>query len=226
MSRNYYLPKDESGRAELLEHLARHLAAHLGTLDLTDADMAELQADAAAYRYTLATAAAAQAHARQWTAFKTEQYEGKGGALPFPASPAAPEPVTAVPAGIIPRLIRLVARIKAARNYSEDIGRELGIVGTTLSTDSDRAKPILQIGKQAGRPVIRWAKGQADNLEIHVDRGDSRGFALLTIAQTTRVPDPVPLPATPTTWKYKAIYRVKDEQIGNWSDMVSIAVGG
>ena len=37
---------------------------------------------------------------------------------------------------------------------------------------------------------------------------------------------PVPLPATPTTWKYKAIYRVKDEQIGNWSDMVSIAVGG
>ena len=141
MSRNYYLPKDESGRAELLEHLAWHLAAHLGTLDLTDADMAELQADAAAYRYTLATAAAAQAHARQWTAFKTEQYEGKGGALPFPASPAAPEPVTAVPAGIIPRLIRLVARIKAARNYSEDIGRELGIVGTTLSTDADRAKP-------------------------------------------------------------------------------------
>ena len=59
-----------------------------------------------------------------------------------------------------------------------------------------------------------------------MDRGDSRGFALLTIAQTTRVPDPVPLPATPTTWKYKAIYRVKDEQIGNWSDMVSIAVGG
>ena len=27
------------GRAELLEHLARHLAAHLGTLDLTDADI-------------------------------------------------------------------------------------------------------------------------------------------------------------------------------------------
>lgn len=95
-----------------------------------------------------------------------------------------------------------------------------------MTTETDRAKPILQIGKQAGRPVIRRVKGQADNLEIHADRGDSRGFSLLTIARTTRVPDPEPLPASSTTWKYKAIYRMKDEPVGNWSDIVSVAVGG
>ena len=91
---------------------------------------------------------------------------------------------------------------------------------------TDGAKPILDITTKAGRPNIQWSKGKADALEIWVDRSDDKGFALFTIASSPRVPDPTPLPASPTRWKYKAIYRLKDVQIGDWSDVVSVAVGG
>lgn len=38
--------------------------------------------------------------------------------------------------------------------------------------------------------------------------------------------DTTPHPATPTKWKYKAIYRVDDAQVGLWSAEVSVVVGG
>ncbi|MCX6840559.1 MAG: hypothetical protein NTX35_22475 [Verrucomicrobia bacterium] len=38
--------------------------------------------------------------------------------------------------------------------------------------------------------------------------------------------DTHPLPAAVTTWKCRAIYRVDDAQVGQWSAVVSIAVGG
>ena len=46
MTRNYYLPQDESGRAQLLEHLAHHLPAYIDTLELSDTDLEELRAAA------------------------------------------------------------------------------------------------------------------------------------------------------------------------------------
>ena len=63
-------------------------------------------------------------------------------------------------------------------------------------------------------------------LEIWVDRG--AGFGLLAI---DTVPDyldtaALPAPGQSATWKYKAIYRLNDEQVGQWSDPASIAVMG
>ena len=50
MAKNYYLPKDDSGKAELLEHLANRLPAYAETLEVSAADIASLQADAEAFR--------------------------------------------------------------------------------------------------------------------------------------------------------------------------------
>jgi hypothetical protein len=36
------------------------------------------------------------------------------------------------------------------------------------------------------------------------------------------ITNPVPLRAL---WKYKAIYRLHDQQVGQWSDIMSVAVG-
>ena len=63
-----------------------------------------------------------------------------------------------------------------------------------------------------------------DMLEIQVDRGD--GWAFLTYDTTPNYTDTHPLPATPTKWKYRAIYRVGDAQVGVWSNTVEITVGG
>jgi hypothetical protein len=63
-------------------------------------------------------------------------------------------------------------------------------------------------------------------LELQVDRGDGHGFVMLTIDLTPNFIDPAPLPATPAKWTYRAIYRIGDSRVGQWSDPVSINVGG
>ena len=76
MAKNYYLPRDDSGKAQLLEHLARRLPAYAETLEVSAADIASLQADAEAFRHAIASTDSIQANARQWTAYKNLQRDG------------------------------------------------------------------------------------------------------------------------------------------------------
>jgi hypothetical protein len=36
----------------------------------------------------------------------------------------------------------------------------------------------------------------------------------------------LPPQGTSATWKYKMIYLINDEPVGNWSDVVSVTVSG
>ena len=36
----------------------------------------------------------------------------------------------------------------------------------------------------------------------------------------------LPAPGVSTVWKYKAIYRLNDEPVGQWSDVASVSVMG
>ncbi len=58
----------------------------------------------------------------------------------------------------------------------------------------------------------------------HWQRG--QGWGLLTFDTTPGYTDTHLPPAAVITWKYRAIYRVDDAQVGQWSAVVSIAVGG
>ena len=229
MPKNYYLPTDDSGKAELLEHLAAKLPAYSAVLDINSADLADLQADAIAFRYTLSVFNQMQSNAKQWTAYKNLLRDGTAGtpaSTAFPFQPSLPVAPSIVTPGIVPRLTALVARLKAARNYTEAIGKDLNIVGTVQVMEIDEVKPIIEITTRGGQPIIQWSKGDADALEIWVDRNDDRGFGLFTIANSPRITDNTPLPATPVQWKYKAIYRLKDDRIGDWSTITPVSVGG
>ncbi|MEN3369132.1 MAG: hypothetical protein V7609_1275 [Verrucomicrobiota bacterium] len=65
-----------------------------------------------------------------------------------------------------------------------------------------------------------------DQLEAEVDRGDGKGFVLLAIDTTPGYTDNQPFPATPVKWTYRAIYRLGDNRVGQWSKPVSVTVGG
>ena len=126
----------------------------------------------------------------------------------------------------MPRLTALVSRLKTARNYNEAIGRDLQIIGAEQTVDTGDWKPALDLGMQAGHPVIKWPKGDAEAIEIWADRGDGQGFSLATVASGADYTDTTATPATGAVWKYKAIYRLRDAQVGQWSGVVSVAVGG
>ena len=88
-------------------------------------------------------------------------------------------------------------------------------------------KPILNVALKAAHPNVGWTKQGMDGLEILVDRG-AGAFSFLAF---DTIPDyldtaPLPAPGASAVWKYKAIYRLGDEQVGQWSDVVSIPVAG
>jgi len=148
-------------------------------------------------------------------------------ALPGPAAPAVVPP-PAVPANIFGRASALAARIKKHPNYTEAMGQDLGIIGAEQVVDYHSLKPILDLTLQAGRPNIGWTKQGTDGLELQVDRGDTKGFVFLAFDTVPDYLDTAPLPASGASavWKYKGIYRVSDEQTGQWSDVSSISVMG
>jgi len=81
---------------------------------------------------------------------------------------------------------------------------------------------------QAGKPTIEWKKGDSDGIQLIVDRGDGNGYHWLANDSTPDYPDTEPLPplGQSATWKYKAIYLLDDEQVGQWSDELVVTVQG
>ena len=66
------------------------------------------------------------------------------------------------------------------------------------------------------------------NLSGWVERGIDSPFTRLTINTEPNTTDtwPLPAPGASAILKYKAIYLLHDEQVGQWSDVLSISVGG
>src|SRR6266702_2198528 len=88
-------------------------------------------------------------------------------------------------------------------------------------------KPILNVALKAAHPNVGWTKQGMDGLEILVDRGaDVFGFLVFDTIPAYLDTAPLPAPRTSAVWKYKAIYRLGNAQVGQWSDVVSIPVAG
>jgi hypothetical protein len=229
MATGYYLPPDDSGRADLLDHLADTLPKYTERFKLTPEILGSRRDDAVAFRYALHGSDGAQAYAQHRTAHKNLLRDGGDGTgdWPLPLILTQTEPPAVAP-GIIPRLTSFVTWLKSQSDYNDAIGQDLWLVGTKQVIDSTTWKPNPTIQLQGGHPVIGWTKGKATSLEILVDRGDGNGFVLLTISSSPPTTDNTPLPpaSTSAVWKYKAIYHLRDDQVGHWSDVVSIAVGG
>ena len=229
MAKLYFMPATDAGKAGLLLNIANKLPGLKTTLNLTDADVTGVQADAAYFNWVLNNQVEVVTYGQEWTAYKNAARNGTGPTLgPEPVAPVIAPAPTAVAPGVIPRALALIARIKTSPGYTEAIGKSLGIIGADSTIDTTTLKPILTADLQAGQVVVGWTKQGMDGVEIHVDRGDSKGFVFLAIDTVPDYNDTAPLPATgqAALWKYMAIYRQGDDRVGQWSDVVSIAVAG
>ena len=112
----------------------------------------------------------------------------------------------------------LTTALKENNACTDSICSDLGIIG---SEDGAPDYTTLTPTISGNKVEIGWCwQGHGkflDQCELQVDRGT--GWQVLTF-------DTTPFPATLTQWKYRAIYRVDDAQVGQWSAEVSIAIGG
>lgn len=119
-------------------------------------------------------------------------------------------------------------RIKAHQNYTLGIGHELGIITPAMTFDKKSYKPVLSI-KIVGRILrVKYQKKGVDSVNIYRRRKGEVTWQL--VARSTRSPYEHRIqlenPAIPEHWEYRAVGVIKDEEIGQPSDIVEVIFGG
>ena len=231
MPKTDYIKNRDADFANQLITFKLNIGAYATALAVTPAQVTAQAADADYFQYALVCQEICTQCARQWTSWRDLIREG--GAPPasgVPAEVSFPPAVPAVPPGIEARFRALVKQIKAYPAYNEGIGQVLGIEGA-VQTGPDYAvlKPDISLEPSGGFVLIRWGwqgySAYLDMIEILVDRADGKGFVTLCLDTTPDYLDTTPAPATAAKWTYKAIFRIGDQRVGQWSDEVSLAVG-
>lgn len=232
MAKADFLASNDDAFSAQMQTFKTAIAAHAAALGVAPAQVAAQAADADRFTYELACLAIMRNGAQQWTAWKA--LSRVGGAAPTSGAPVAPVFPAAVPSvapGIEGRFRALVKQIKAHANYNPAIGAALGIEGAAQNApDLASLRPEIEARANGNRVEVAWGWGghsaHLDMLELQVDRGDGRGFALLAFDTTPGYVDTQSFPATPARWTYKAIYHVGDAAVGHWSLPVSVVVSG
>lgn len=225
MAKSHYLPQSDQDRVVWLNNFANKFSLAANGLSLVG-DVASVNNDAAMFAYIVNRTELITAHKEQLTNFKNLLRNGPISPAPLPVQglPTMAAPPAQVAAGIFLRVSQLVARIKNSPTYTEALGKELGIIGAEIaSVDEEVLKPAIKLVIKGSRAVeVQWTKGKADALHIETDKGN--GWQFLAVDTIPHYTDPTPFTG-PATWKYRAIYLINDETVGEWSDTMNITVG-
>ena len=234
MKHNKYYPIRVANQIAWLLNFADKLPGHATVLGLTPAQVTALVADCLWLAYVLQNwLNAVRTFSLACTQTATIAQTGTGSAavaLDTFTPPALPATVTPQLPGSLTRIFAAVQDLKNGHKLTDDIARELGILaGETAVPHLAALQPVLTLTVSGGKVEVKWGwtghGASLDACEIQVDRGDGKGFNLLTIDTTPGYTDTQPFPAGKAVWTYKAIYRVDDQQVGQWSQPVSVAVG-
>jgi len=230
MTRNSYYPSGMTQQAAWHANWRTKLPIHATALGLSSGVVTAAQADSDWLIYVLGTwLPTVRTFAEACTDAVRESQVGTGTALASLPTFTAPDGGTPVNTGALLRTFNLVQQIRLKSACTDVIASDLGIVGSELSEpDWATFGPVLKITRDPAGVTVGWGwRGKAaflDQIEIQVDR--SSGWQLLAMDTTPGYVDTEPIPATPTKWQYRAIYRVGDQRVGQWSATASVIVGG
>ncbi len=118
------------------------------------------------------------------------------------------------------------ASIKTNPNYTEAIGRDMGIIGEDSMWDSATAQPVLKASLNGGAALLDFEKAQSTGVGFWGRRGPETAFTFL--AHDTHPPyvdnRPNLVAGVREQREYYGFYMVDDQQVGQQSAIVSITV--
>ncbi len=121
-----------------------------------------------------------------------------------------------------------VTRWKTEPGYTEAIGQELKIIGTSTSLDPHTYKPKLAAEIKPGYILLTFVKAGVDAVNIYYRVKGNADWKFL--ARDTQSPymdaSPLASPTVPETREYMAIGVVGDEEFGLASDIVTAVYEG
>jgi len=117
--------------------------------------------------------------------------------------------------------------IKASSGYTDGIGQELGVIGTTKRVDVVNYKPSIKVELIAGVIRISFKKNNTDGINLYRRRKGELQWQFVARDTVSPYEDRIQLqnPGQPEHWEYRAIAVLKDQEIGQPSDVVEVVVG-
>ena len=194
MAKSTFIPQSDHDFLIWMEHFIANLTPDLGSAT----DLAALKAAFEVFSSKITQSTAAAASAKQATAEKNDSRDNSES------------------------LIRAMAKqIKARNDYTDGLGAQLGIVGPEHLFDLTTAHPDLTgIDQTSGRVIIYFTKANSDGVNIYSQRENDTDWVLLIRATTSPYIDNRPLLqiGKPELRRYTAVYMLKDQEIGQFSD--------
>ncbi len=225
---NNFTPRTDAQKTPWFKNLAAKLPAYAAKYGITAAEVADVVAIATDWDYRMDVINKVTAYKEAMVKWKNYVLNGApaGAVVTMPAPPMLGTPPAASAPGGLARVSALAQDIKRHKSYSEADGRDLGIEGPdAVMLDMDAQKPQITLKTgTAGRPKLGWLLAGMGGLNIYKDSDDGRGYVFYARDNHPDYEDTAPLPATAKTWKYKCIYVIGDEEVGQFSDPVTVKV--
>ena len=228
--KKYFLPGADTGKALWLSNFVAKLVLFAVKYGIAAAEVTDMVASEAYFIFWVQMRLNFEEFKKRLTTYKNEMRDGvEPGSIPSvePVVPALGTVPAAVAPGIFVRARSIANRIKQHHDYNEADGQDLGIEGPEFTLDLGTVKPSIRVELDAMHPVIKSTKLGLSAVEIFVQRNGS-AYERLDISTTSEFTDlhALPAPGQTALWKYKAIFRVDNQQVGQFSDEVSVVVGG
>ena len=225
MAKQYYLPGSDVQKVLWLNNFAAKLQQEAETLGVSKAELESVTNDSLVFAYIIDCLESVKKYSLQMTSFKNlVRYDvSNQQTAVIPQPPIFPQMPAYSKTGIFNRVRELVQKIKISKNYTENIGKNLGIIGETYNIDYSKLKPNINVSINANNVVIKWRKGQTEALNVYVKRGDADYILVGTSIKPPFV-DKTKLPDVPTNWIYRAIYVNNTVEVGRYSDEENILV--
>ncbi|GGH57086.1 hypothetical protein HNQ91_000139 [Filimonas zeae] len=200
-----YFPTSDDRLGVWSASYKENITVHGPTVGLAAAEVTEQEEAAFAIESSVDSQEIKRNQAKEASAFKRRMVKEKGAILR-----------------------KCIARIKTHPAYTEEIGRDLGIIGPSQTLDLSKVKPELRLTVYPGYVSIAFNKQGLEGVVIYSRIKGTLGWEKLGTDFASPFLDRRPLveATTPEYREYMAMYTNLRETIGQQSDIVTTVFGG
>ena len=225
------IPKTDAGLNTLLQLMKLNLPTHAAALGITAGEVSQTERDADTVGLLIPFASAVNAFKEEVVGFKDLIIRGETNSptpsLPVLNVPDASEVTFTV--GIVKRLRLLIRKIKASPNYTEAIGRDLGIVRTSDPISPENVKPTIDLAAASSGylfSIVVSGRGQSQSWDVLYQRDGETNWEKATTA-TGKSVDAAITPTVagkPERIKVRVQLKKSNQNYGQSSDISEITL--
>jgi hypothetical protein len=234
MKKQPFLPIQESKKVLWFNNFSGKLKdTYAALFGISSGDADKIVAYAAFYAFLISYLTGLRTFTQDLTKYKNDFFGAPlntpNGALP--AFSVTPPAIIPTEAGVYNIISPLIQTIKSHTNYTTAIGEDLGIVGNEQDIDLDTYKPEGKVFALPGAVKLDFSKKGVDGQAVYSRPvGSTDPNAWVKLANDFHTPyldgRPLAVAGKPELREYKLRALIGDEEVGQWSDVITVTFAG